>query len=73
MRVQWRHELSDQYSFAAFWDQRSLWCYLEAGLVFRQAVNAKRRSQKELASRLGGGVRRAVLLQLRPSGLWPIT
>lgn len=39
----------------------------------RQAVSAKRRSQKKLASRLGGGVRRAVLLQLRPSGLWPIT
>lgn len=37
MRVQWRHELSDQCSFAALWDQRSLWCYLEAGLVCRQA------------------------------------
>lgn len=39
MRVQQRHELSDQYSFVAFWDQRSLWCYLEARLVYRRAVS----------------------------------
>lgn len=34
---------------------------------------AERWSHKELAPRLGGGVRRVALPQLRPSGPWPIT
>lgn len=56
MRVQQRHELSDQYSFAALWDQRSLWCYLESSrAVTGGQLVAKRPSEKELASRMGAG------------------
>lgn len=55
------HKLRDQCRLVALWEQRAFWYYLVVGLVFKRAVKW-----------LGGNLKGAGRLQLRPSGLWPV-